>query len=186
MRAGDITYLQAAHLAGAVRDLPDPEAAAVQDRVLGRAPDQSLGEFKRTVRRAVLTADPQSAADRHHQAVAARTIEAMPQPDGMQSFWMTMPAPVAEDVWDTLTARAKATQDLLRAGAGNDPGLDALRVDALVDAVLGHDPAGGAQTGDTTGPAQAAAAAQVLLRRGADRRRRARPAHRPGAGRPSG
>ncbi len=124
----------------------------MQDRVLGRATDQSLGEFKRTVRRAVLTADPQSAADRHHQAVAARTIEAMPQPDGMQSFWMTMPAPVAEDVWDTLTARAKATQDLLRAGAGNDPGLDALRVDALVDAVLGPNPAGGAQTSDTTGP----------------------------------
>ncbi len=60
LRAGDITYLQAAHLAGAVRGLPDPEAAAVQDRVLGRAPDQSLGEFKRTVQRAVLTADPAS------------------------------------------------------------------------------------------------------------------------------
>ncbi len=34
LRAGDICYLQAAHLAGAVRDLPDPEAVAVQDRVL--------------------------------------------------------------------------------------------------------------------------------------------------------
>ena len=49
-------------------------------------------------------------------------------------------AGVAEDVWDTLTSRAKATQQQLRAGAGDDPGLDALRVDALVDAILGQDP----------------------------------------------
>ncbi len=40
----------------------------------------------------------------------------------------------------------KATQALLRAGAGDDPGLDALRVDALVDAVLGRDPIVDAQT----------------------------------------
>jgi hypothetical protein len=137
LRAGDISYLQAAHLAGAVRELPDAEAAKVQARVLDRAADQTLAEFKRAVRRAVLAADPASAADRHQKAVAARTIEAMPQPDGMQSFWMTMPASVANDVWDTLTTRAKATQAELRAGAGDDPGLDALRVDALVDALLG-------------------------------------------------
>ena len=157
----------------------------MQDRVLGRAADQSLGEFKRTVRRAVLTADPQSAADRHHKAVAARTIEAMPQPDGMQSFWMTMAAGVAEDVWDTLTARAKATQDQLRAGAGDDPGLDALRVDALVDAILGRTPPRRARGPAPEGRAKASAA-EVLLRRGADRRGRPGPAHRPRDGRAPG
>ena len=146
LAAGDISYLQAAHLAGAVRDLPDQEATAVQARVLGRAPEQTLAEFKRAVRRAVLAADPASAADRHRRAVAARTLEAMPQPDGMQSFWMTMPASVANDMWDTLTTRAQATQQLLRAGAGDDPGLDALRVDALVDAILGTSPPAGEGT----------------------------------------
>ncbi len=49
LRAGDICYLQAAHLAGAVRELPDQEATAVQARVLGRAPEQTLAEFKRAV-----------------------------------------------------------------------------------------------------------------------------------------
>ena len=67
LQAGDIAYLQAAHLAAAVRELPDQEATAVQARVLGRAPEQTLAEFKRAVRRAVLAADPASAADRHQQ-----------------------------------------------------------------------------------------------------------------------
>ncbi len=163
MQAGDISYLQAAHLAEAVRDLPDQEVTTVQARVLGRAGDQTLSEFKRAVKRAVLTADPASAADRHRKAVAARTIEAMPQPDGMQSFWMTMPASVANDVWTTLTTRAKATQALLRAGAGDDPGLDALRVDALVDAILGRDPHRG--RADQLRPAAPAAALLAVAAR---------------------
>ena len=136
LRAGDITYLQAAHLASAVRELPDELATRVETRALTKAGDQTLAEFKRTVRRAVLAADPAAAAERHEKAVAARTMGAMPQPDGMQLLWATMPASIANDVWDTLTTRAKATQAQLRAGAGDDPGLDALRVDALVDAIL--------------------------------------------------
>jgi hypothetical protein len=137
LRAGDISYLQATHLVEAVRELPDDLATAVQARVLARAADQTLAEFKRTVRGAVLSVDPASAADRHRKAAAARTMGMLPEPEGMQGLWATMPASVANDVWDTLTARAKATQAELRAGAGDDPGLDALRVDALVDAILG-------------------------------------------------
>ncbi len=97
-----------------------------------------------------------------------------------------MPAPVAEDMWDTLTARAKATQDLLRAGAGTDPGLDALRVDALVDAVLGPTTRSHTRDQRPGHNRKQPATAQVLLRRGADRRGRARPAHRVGDGPPSG
>ena len=63
----------------------------VQDRVLAKAPDQTVAEIKRAVARAVQAADPASAADRHQQAAAARTIERMPQPDGMESSWLTMP-----------------------------------------------------------------------------------------------
>ena len=53
-------------------------ASTVEARVLGRAPEQTVSEFKRSVARAVLAVDPASAADRHQKATAARTIERMP------------------------------------------------------------------------------------------------------------
>jgi hypothetical protein len=150
LQAGEISYLQAAHLVTAVHELPDDAATRVQTRVLAQAADQTLAEFKRATRRAVLAADPASAVERHEKAVAARTIERVPLPDAMIGWWLTLPAAVENDAWTALTARAKATQAELRAGAGDDPGLDALRVDALLDALPG--------TGPTTtagGPAEA-------------------------------
>ena len=90
-----IGYLQAAHLVAAVRELDDTAAAAVEARVLGRAPEQTVSEFRRSVARAVIAVDPASAADRHQKATAARTIERMPELDGMESYWATMPASIA-------------------------------------------------------------------------------------------
>jgi hypothetical protein len=107
------------------------------------------------VARAVLAADPAAAADRAQKAAAARRIERVPLPDAMIGWWLTLPATVANDAWTALTARATAVQTQLQAGAGDDPGLDALRVDALLDAVLGTSPATpgdpAAATGSTTG-----------------------------------
>ena len=143
LQAGDIGYLQAAHLVAAVRELDDTAAAAVEARVLVRAPDQTLSEFKRSVGRAVLSVDPASAADRHRTAVAARTIDRLAQPDGMESFWATMPASISRDLWATLTADATAEQAARHRAGLPDPGIDALRVDVLVHAVLhnrGADP----------------------------------------------
>ena len=143
MKAGDIAYLQAAHLVSAVRELDDDAASAVEARVLGRALDQTLAEFKRSVARAVMAVDPTSAADRHHKATAARTIERMPEPDGMESYWATMPASISRDVWATLTADANAEQAARQQAGLPDPGIDALRLDVLVHAVLhngGADP----------------------------------------------
>ena len=51
-------------------------ASTVEARVLARAPEQTLAEFKRSVARAVLAVDPASAADRHQKAKAARTHRA--------------------------------------------------------------------------------------------------------------
>ena len=136
-------YLQAAHLVSAVRELDDAAAAAVEARVLGRAPEQTVAEFRRSVARAVIAADPASAADRHQKATAARTIERMPELDAMESYWATMPASISRDLWAALTAQATAEQ-AARAQAGlPDPGIGALRLDVLVHAVLhngGADP----------------------------------------------
>ena len=143
LEAGDIAYLQAAHLVSAVRELDDDAASAVEARVLGRAPEQTLAEFKRSVARAVIAVDPASAADRHQKATAARTIERMPELDGMESYWATMPASISRDLWATLTADAKAEQAARQQAGLPDPGIDALRLDVLVHAVLhngGADP----------------------------------------------
>ena len=145
--AGDICYRRATGLAEAVRELPDELAARVESRVLPRAADQTVSEFKRSVERAVLAVDPASAQERHEKAKAERTIERMAQPDGMASLWMTMPATVIADVWSVLTARAQAAKTA-RAKAGlDDPGIDALRVDALVAAVLQPDRSDAGRTG---------------------------------------
>jgi Domain of unknown function (DUF222) len=157
LQAGEISYLQAAHLVASVRELDDTAVGTVESRVLTRAPDQSLSEFKRAVRRAVLAVDPASAVDRHQKAVAARTIDRMGQPDGMESFWATMPASISRDLWATLTADAKAEQAARQRLGLPDPGIDALRVDVLVHAVLhngGADPADPLLT--TTGTADTA------------------------------
>jgi hypothetical protein len=110
LEAGEVSYLKAAHLVSAVWELPDELAARVEARVLRTAPDQTLSVFKRSVARAVLAVDPASAAERHEKAKAARTMERMPQPDGMESLWATMPASSCRDVWTTLTRDAKAEQ----------------------------------------------------------------------------
>ena len=68
-----------------------------------------------------------------------RTIERMPLADSMAALWVTMPTTVAGDVWGTLTTTAAAEQAARRAAGLEDPGLDALRVDALVGAILGTD-----------------------------------------------
>ena len=147
LRAGDISYLQAAHLVAAVRELPEAAATAVEARVLAKAGEQTLSEFKRAVARAVLAADPASAAERHRKAVAARRVERVPLPEAMIGWWLTLPATVENDAWTALTSRATAVQTQLRAGAGDDPGLDALRVDALLDAILGAPGPAAAGTG---------------------------------------
>ena len=71
----------------------------------------------------------------------------MPQPDGMESTWLTMPASVSKDLWETLTADAKAAQADRRLAGLPFVGLNALRVDALVHAVLGN---GGADPANPT------------------------------------
>ena len=137
LSAGRIGYLQAAHLAEAVGDLPDEVASAVQARVLARAPGQTVAETRRATARAVHAADPAGAADRHDKAAAGRRIERSALPEAMAGWWVAMPAHHEAAAFDALTATARATQQALRAGAGDDPGLDALRVDALLDAI--HD-----------------------------------------------
>ena len=52
-----------------------PELArAVQDRVLPRAPEQTLAQLKAALARAVIAADPDGAEQRHRQARYRRVV----------------------------------------------------------------------------------------------------------------
>jgi len=58
----------------------------------------------------------------------------------MTGWWVTMPAAVAGQAWTALTTAAATEKDARRAAGLEDPGLSALRVDALVEAILRGDP----------------------------------------------
>ena len=67
-------------LAEATMALDDAAAAAVEKAVLGKAPDQRLAEFRRAIRRAVLTVAPKPAEQRHQEALAQRRVVRTPGP----------------------------------------------------------------------------------------------------------
>lgn len=137
---GRIVWRQAAVLADGVRDLSDDLAAKVEARVLGRLSDLTVAESRRAVQAAVLAVDPQSAAERHRRARKTRTVERMEQADGMASWWVLMSADTETQMWAELTHRAAMQRRVLRLAGREDPGMDALRVDALCAALLGREP----------------------------------------------
>ena len=108
--------------------------------MLATAPEQTLAEMKRTLRRAVIAADPDGAADRAEAARAERTVSRDPLDDGMAELRAVLTATDTELVWAELTARAQAEHIRRHDHGLPQPGLDALRADALVDAVLGTAP----------------------------------------------
>jgi hypothetical protein len=136
---GEISGLQAAAIAKMVEHLDDEVTATVQARVLEKAPEQTLAETKSALRGAIIAADPAGAAERSEQAKAERTVTRDPLDDGMAELRAVLTATDTELVWAELTARAQA-EHIRRHDQGMDqPGLDALRADALVDAVLSPD-----------------------------------------------
>ena len=152
---GDLCYQQAAVIAAGVRPLPDELAAAVEGRVLRGAPEQTIAETRRAVLRAILAADPEGADDRHQKAVRERKIDRMPMADAMESWWFALPAHAAADLWTRVSQEARQRQKALLAAGLEDPGIDALRLDCLVDAALGKGAAaryyGGSRAATLTG-----------------------------------
>src|SRR5438477_11359208 len=71
---GEIGYLHVLQLTDAVRELEDDPAQAVEARALSRAGQQTVGEFRHAVRRAVLTCDPLGSEQRHQLAVKTREV----------------------------------------------------------------------------------------------------------------
>ena len=130
--AGRIDTLKARAIDDATRVLPDAKAAAVEARVLPRAPEQTLAQLKAALARAVLAVDPDGADDRHREARRDRRVVVTPESDGMGSLWALLTAPDAAGAFTWLTRLARGL------GTDDPRSMDARRADLLADLLNGR------------------------------------------------
>jgi len=151
LHTGRITLSKARTIAEQTEQLSDAHAAAVEARVLTRAGNQTTGQLRQSVRRAVTRMDPAAVRRRHQAARADRGVRFWDLPDGMATVSACLPAAEALGVYGVLDECARRSADTC--GAGNDATdgaatdgctaaagrrtLAARRADALVDLVCG-------------------------------------------------
>jgi hypothetical protein len=131
---GAITMAHARVLADATMGLDDATAVAVQQRVMGRAAEQSVGAFRQSVRRAVLAVDTRTIEARRAANVAERRVFIRPAGEGTSELWALLPHEGAAAVMAAITGLAdrrgatddERTADQRRADALVQLGLDAL------------------------------------------------------------
>jgi hypothetical protein len=132
LRTGELSVPKAYAVVDAVAmaELPAPAAAGVEARVLGRAPEQTPGQLRAALRRAVMVADPAAAGRRHARAVRGRGLDYWELPDGLATLSLRTVAPTVRRLFETadVVAREAAT-------AEDSRGIDARRADALVDLI---------------------------------------------------
>ena len=142
LAAGDLTYLHAEAIVDATKWPTVEKGRWVAERVLGRARHQTVGRLRRCLKRAVVAADPESAADRARKAHADRSLRWWPLDDGMAELRLITSATDVMTVYEAADAIAQRHK-----AAGPPPGsddylpIDALRADALIDLVVGGAPA---------------------------------------------
>jgi hypothetical protein len=131
LAGGAIDVPRARAVVDAVTVLDAPLAAAVEQQVLPRAGQQTAGQLRSALSRAVLSADPAAAEVRHERALAGRQVTLQSARDGMAELWALLPADAAVAVYQRIDSLAR------RSGADDARSRDARRADALVAAVLG-------------------------------------------------
>jgi Domain of unknown function (DUF222) len=135
MAAGFMSYWHARVVAQAVREagLDRAAIAAVDARVAAKVQGQSWAAFRRTLRRAVLAANPDVVLAQHAEAVRHRRVDKFDLLDAVMSeLQVTLSAVDAQTVWLGLDATAAQLQAAAKAAGQADEGIDAYRSDALV------------------------------------------------------
>ncbi|RZS90074.1 uncharacterized protein DUF222 [Motilibacter rhizosphaerae] len=87
--------------------LADEDVPALEAAVLRRAPERTVSELRRDVRRAVAKLDPRGAAERHAAAVQQRSVRVTPLPDGMAEIRALLTADEAQVVCGALDRIAR-------------------------------------------------------------------------------
>ncbi|GAA1302961.1 hypothetical protein GCM10009610_12370 [Pseudonocardia xinjiangensis] len=95
-----------------------------------RAPEQTTGQLRAAVRRAVLRADSEATARRRERKRRDRGVVLYPERDGMATLSATLPAAEAVGVFAVLDQHARGC------GGADERPMAARRADALVDLVL--------------------------------------------------
>jgi hypothetical protein len=142
---GSITVAHARAVVELTEPLDPAGCATVEAAVLPEAHRQSVAQLAKRLRRAVIEAEPSAAAERHTRARLERRTWVRPVEDGMAMLYALLPAEDARTAHAALDARAELTREQLRRqarAAGLDwasvnPGLGALRADALTDVLRG-------------------------------------------------
>ena len=141
--AGRIDGYRARVIAEQTRPLgPVPELRrSVEAALLERAHKQTATQLRSAARKAVLAADPASAAERHQKARAGRFVSApCPELDGMASLFIRMPAEDAVALYTAIDAAARlirwtadtgSTDTGTGASGGDQRTLDEVRADVL-------------------------------------------------------
>jgi hypothetical protein len=130
LAGGRIDLAKARAIVEAVAPLDDAAAAAVEARVLGRAPGQTLPNLKACLARAVIAADPAAAETRRLAKAAARGVSRWRDGDcGSVLQWHGSDEEI-EGFWLWLTCAALAARG---PRATDDRSLDQVRSDVLAD-----------------------------------------------------
>jgi len=134
LEAGLIDLPRARLIAEATGPLSDDLARAVEARILRGAGDQTLGQLRAGLRRAVIAADPEGAEERRKDAQRHARVSLYPDAaDGTATLAGTrLPAVHAAAAMARLTAIARAMKS-----AGQAGGLDYLRATAFIGLLLG-------------------------------------------------
>ena len=136
LERGEITYRHTSALVQACYGLEDGTAAAVQERVLKRAGEQSLSQFRASVRRAVAALAPKTADEQLRDALEERRVVFSPRGDGTTELWALLPAPES-------AAMAARLRELAKQAKTDNPddqrSLEQREADALTNVVLGGD-----------------------------------------------
>lgn len=129
LRAGEID-LRRARLITEVTDRAGLAVAhRVEQRVLPKAGQRTLGQHRRAIERAMLAVDPAGAAERHTRAAAGRTVRFYPLEDGMGQ----LTAELTADGLATVRAVLDAAAATRKQTPGQTRSTDQLRADALVE-----------------------------------------------------
>ncbi|WP_326854884.1 HNH endonuclease signature motif containing protein [Actinocrinis sp.] len=156
---GQVSIEQARALTQLTAGLDDLAARAVETRVLPRMAGQSAAVTRQAIRRAVLRADPDAAANRHRHERARRRVELRAEDDGMATLSFYLPADVAQMAMRTLTTLAQGAKRKNNNTPADTRTLDQRRAD-LLPALL-HHAASGANPSPATLSALPAAPAHI-------------------------
>jgi hypothetical protein len=131
LSSGSISCEHATAIADAAYRLSPDLHAGLEARVLERAAEVTLPQLRQSLRRAVISLDPQTAQERHRRAVADRRVDLVAGEDGMS--WLSVLAPSA-DLQACLAAIDSGARR--RACDDDDRTIDQRRADILLASLL--------------------------------------------------